>query len=313
MIMRGWMGMVLAAVIMPAVLKAQDVTAVARVDSSSYLVGDVIRVSIDLNHPPGTAFKPLVRDTLGSFTVLEPPSVSPESGTSGRIGIGLSRYDSGHVAIPPITIGYTLPGDTAAKTISTQSIPVFVALAPVDTSMPIKDLKPPIEIPLSLAEWALIVGGILAVAALVFFGYRYWKKRQRKTTEQPLVVQTKPPHEIAMEALGLLKQKKLWQQGLTKEYYSEVTGIIRQYFENRFHVMALEQTTDEILSTLTPHVRSGEVLRQIGGFLGLADLVKFAKFAPGITENEQALVMAYEIVEKTRNGDAGAGTRVENG
>jgi len=269
------MRVALLVVFCAAGMRAQDVSAVARLDSTKFLVGDPIPVSVQLSHPAGTEIRPLFGDTIGSFVVLQPPSITPNTGTGSSIALVLSRYDSGNVQIPPIQLSYILPGDTTLRMVETRPVPVSLMLAEVDTAQPIRDLRPPIEVPMSLAEMAIIAGIILGVAALAFVAYRYWKRRKR----QPEAVETvsvRPAHIIALEELGLLKEKKLWQRGLTKEYYSEITEIIRRYFENRFHVMALEQTTDEILRTLRPHVRSDEQLREIDHFLTHADLVKFS-------------------------------------
>ena len=54
--------------------------------------------------------------------------------------------------------------------------------------------------------------------------------------------------------------------------------------------------------------------------LRLADLVKFARFEPGITDHEEVLALAYAIIDKTRNlpvpaalaAPAGPGPAVEN-
>jgi hypothetical protein len=300
----GWMKLVALAFLCAAPLHAQEVSAVARLDSTRFLIGDPIPLKILLTHPEGAQFTPLVGDTLGSFSLLQPPSREAGSGTESTFTLVLSRYDSGTVSIPSIRFSYTLPGDTSLHTVTTEPLTVSLALVEVDTTQPIRDLKPPLDIPMTLAEIAIIAGVIIAAAALAFFLYRYWKKRKSIKPETPVVHEVRPPHILALEELGLLKSKRLWQQGLIKEYYSEVTEIVRRYFENRYHVAALEQTTEEILDAIGPHVRQSDILDLTGRMLTRADLVKFAKFTPGIAEHEEALTSAYEIVEKTKSGPA---------
>ena len=97
----------------------------------------------------------------------------------------------------------------------------------------------------------------------------------------------------------MLEEKKLWQQNLVKEYHSEITEIIRQYFNNRFNVSALELTTSELLYELE-HVPDAEkILGTTTGFLNNADLVKFAKFVPMSIVNEEMMKQAYDIVYST--------------
>ena len=97
-----------------------------------------------------------------------------------------------------------------------------------------------------------------------------------------------------------MKEQKLWQQGLVKEYYSEVTEIIRRYFERRYAVRALEETTDEILERAPRRLRPAKRWSAPMKMLRCADLVKFAKFTPGIPDHEEMLTLAYDIVEHTR-------------
>src|SRR5690606_8174161 len=88
----------------------------------------------------------------------------------------------------------------------------------------------------------------------------------------------RPPHELALEQLALLSAQKLWQNGKTKAYYSELTNILREYIEARFGVTAMEQTTEEIIMAMKrlPDFDT-EKINAIRRVLFLADLVKFAK------------------------------------
>jgi hypothetical protein len=105
-----------------------------------------------------------------------------------------------------------------------------------------------------------------------------------------------PPHREALTALRVLEEKKLWQQGLVKEYYSEVTEIVRRFFERRWNIIALEMTTDEILVQIKHVPEALIVWKKMGSFFLTADLVKFAKYQPAPAEHEQEMHSAYEIV-----------------
>ena len=97
-----------------------------------------------------------------------------------------------------------------------------------------------------------------------------------------------------------LREKKLWQSGKIKEYYTEVTDILRRYMEARFGILAMESTTDEILESLTDggHAAAPQlnILRPV---LTMADLVKFAKAQPVPAENEETLASASRFVSET--------------
>ncbi len=279
-------------------LRAQDIRARASVDSTNYLVGDWITVHVLLTHPPGATFHPLLGDTLGGFSVIRKDPFLDENGEA--VGsIVLAKYDSGAAEIPPMPFLASVPGDTVVRTVQTNPLAVTIHTVSVDTSKAIKDVKPPLTIPFTLAEILLSVGLVIAAAVLAVFLYRYWKRRSGKERGETYVPPPRPAHVIAREQLGMLKEKKLWQHNHIKEYYSELTDIVRRYLENRYHVRALEQTTDEIMDAVRMFSLPSPVYGELGSMLRTADLVKFAKFVPGVHDHEESMAQAYDIVDKT--------------
>jgi hypothetical protein len=280
--------------------RSQEVTARAWVDSTNYLVGDWISVHIDVTHPGGATFRPLLGDTLGPFAVIARDSMRSRSETETEGTVVVAKYDSGSAMLPPIPLLGSIPGDSVSKIVATNPLLLTVHTVQVDTSLGIKDIKPPIWISLTLAEILLYLGIVLLLAVAGYLLYRYWKKRTHKKRGQEYVPPGRPAHTIAFEELAMLKEKKLWQKGLIKQYYSEVTEIVRRYFENRYGFMALEQTTDETMEALQKHRHAEAIWEDTEEMLRLADLVKFAKYQPDIPEHEQTLQTAFDIVEKTR-------------
>ncbi len=281
----------------------QSVTASASVDSTDFLVGDWITVHIGLKHPAGMRFLPLLGDTLGGFTVIERPMLDTTHPGETRGDLVVARYDSGKAELPPVLFGYKLPNDTTYYTVSTKPLALVIHTVEVDTAKEFKDVKPPLSISLTLAEIALYAGILAALILGGYFAYKYWKKKQATQPVEVYVPPSKPAHVLALEELAVLKEKKLWQQGLIKQYYSETTDIVRRYFENRYRIMALEQTTDEIMGSLRTHPHAGPVLSETEEMLRLSDLVKFAKMEPGISDHEKLLAVAYDIVDKTKQGN----------
>jgi hypothetical protein len=279
---------------------SQEVTARARVDSTSYLVGDWIKIGFEVTHPSGTAVEPAVGDTIGGFSVLQRPKLESPNPTTTSGSLVIAKYDSGLAILPPLEFFYKLAGDTVTRVVATNPLLLTIRTIPVDTSRAIKDIKPPLSIPITLAEVALVAGVVLLVAMVVYFLYRYLKKRREKAAGVVYVPPKRPAHVVALEELAALKEKRLWQQGFIKAYYSEVADILRRYFENRFGFMALEQTTDEIVGELRTRSQDAALLEKVERALRRADLVKFAKFQPGIPEHEEMFSLALEIVEATR-------------
>ncbi len=274
--------------------------AVARVDSTEYLVGDWIRVSVEITHSAGATFQSLLGDTIGGYSVLERLPLEPVNDTTTRTGFVVARYDSGTSELPPLPFLASVPGDTAARTVATNPLLVTVHTLSVRAEDPARDLKPPMGIPYTLLEILLFAGVLMLLALAGYLLYRLLKRRGVRSLPESRVAAARPAHVLALEQLALLREKKLWQQGLIKEYYSELTEILRRYFEGRYGVMALEETTEEILAGLREQRLRPAISSQVEEVLRRADLVKFAKHKPVMTEHEQTMKQACSIVEQTR-------------
>ena len=306
---------VLAAAAVPVQsLRGQEPYARATVDSTRYLVGDAIPVHVQISHAPGAAVRPLFADTIGGFTIL---GSSPLRVEGERVSVGdvvVAKYDSGDATLPPLQFLVTLATDSAGQTVATGELHFTIQTVPVDTAQDIKDLKSPLSIPLTWQEILLGCALLLLVAAMGYLFYRWWKRRLLPAAEVS-AAPSRPAHVIALEELGTLKQKKLWQQGLIKPYYTEVTDILRRYLENRYRLMALERTTDEILDDLRRIRMTGELLKKADHLLRRADLVKFAKHQPATPEHDESIQIVYDVVERTRIAEnaaaPGAGGRTD--
>jgi hypothetical protein len=168
----------------------------------------------------------------------------------------------------------------------------------VDTTKVIKPIKGPLSVPLTFREilpWLLLA--ILAI--LIITGVLYYLKK-RKKSEPVFQIRTKiqlSPYDIALSELEKLRLKKLWQTGRTKEYHSELTDILRKYLEDRFNIMALEMTSQEIMDSVRIQKEiHNESIVKLNFILSMADLVKFAKMQPLPAENDMSMENAVAFV-----------------
>lgn len=281
---------------------AQDITAHASVDKDRYSVGDYINYTITVNFPKDLkVYPPFIKDSLKSVTLLrkEPPVQKIKNGRiTETYNYTIAGYDSAGVTIPPIPVLYKTSSDTAMKYVATNPVSFTVTTLKVNKSGGIKDVKGPLKIPLDWKFIILIALLIIILAAIAYYFYRRYRKKKGETPKKKVVIKL-PPHTAALKSLNVLEEKKLWQQGLVKEYHSEITEIIRKYFEERFNLPAMELTTSEATQLLRQRKEAGPVLDITYNFLSNADMVKFAKFSPVASINEEMMRQAYDIVNKT--------------
>jgi hypothetical protein len=214
--------------------------------------------------------------------------------------IKLAIYNMGSFEIP----APQLLAEKEVDVLPTES-PTLVVSLPNSVlnqdSLSINPIKDIIREEANLSDYLIylyILGGVLLMALV---GYYFYKNRNKKVEvveeETPIILL---PHEKALNALADLDKMQLWQIGQVKEYQSQLTGIIRQYLEDRYQIAAPEMTTDEIsnaLRNLDFDQRHTGTLRDI---LQIADLVKFAKAIPEQDVHSRFMTMAVDFVEKTK-------------
>ncbi|MCW5551154.1 MAG: hypothetical protein KIS67_03200 [Verrucomicrobiae bacterium] len=155
----------------------------------------------------------------------------------------------------------------------------------------IRDIKPPVEIP-SGWEWLWWTLAGLALAAVLYALWRYWRKRQLQVPVVPPV----PAHIRAKQRL----QEALALLGQPKPFCILVSDTLRQYLEQRFEFHAPERTTEEFLHELRSTDRlTRDQKDSLGDFLQRCDLVKFARFEPGEPELRDLHGAALRLVEET--------------
>jgi hypothetical protein len=283
---------------------AQNISAKAFTDSLNYQVGDYINLIIQVEHNKNVSISnPVLSDSTSKIEIIK--QESPEVQTSGANLVTtfkyiISKYDSGNVTIPPIPVLYRVKGNQELQTAYTNEVNFTVHTLKIQPGSQIKDVKAPIKIPLDWKEilmWILIILLILGVA--FYFYSRYKKNKMLEVKKERKVIQ-KPPHVVALYELRALEQQQLWQKGMIKDYHSKITEIVRRYFQDQFYLPALELTTSEVMQYLKQVRRAEVIMNKTYDFLSNADLVKFAKFQPMASVNEEMMKQAIEIVEKTK-------------
>lgn len=149
-----------------------------------------------------------------------------------------------------------------------------------------------------------IYGAIAAVvlALLVWLGIRAWRRWGGRLGRVLKPTPPLPPHVVANKALEELHNRKLWQNGKYKLYYTSLTTILRIYIAGRYEIGALEMTSDEILAALGgAEGISQKSMTDLDTILRQADMVKFAKAEPEAEDNEQNYLRAYYFVEDTKH------------
>jgi len=305
---------------------AQEIKATATLDSNVIKIGQQVKLKLSIQYKTdnGKHIKiqwPEITDTLrkelevvgqSKLDTLIPDKNNPVQIIQSKT-LYITSFDSGYWAIPQIK--FMVNDDTNG--IFTEPLLLHVGGMAVDTTIAIKDIKPPYDQSYSFLDWLkdnmYVVWGTI-VAILLTLLIIYLVRRFRKVKPEVIMAETPkiPAHVIAYEKLEKLKNEKLWQEGKLKLYYSSLTDIVREYIENRFKIQAMEQTTDEILYGFRNVAIDEESKTKLKQVLILSDLVKFAKEQPTPTENEMCLGNSYDFVNGTKREEENSKQAIAN-
>ena len=284
-------------------LFAQEVGVKLTTDSTNYLVGDYININYEIIAPTNSVILfPNINDSIPKLDFinqipLESIDDKVNNKTKFIYRFVFAGFDSGDVTIPSFSIPVRIKGDTSIKFIATDSLVLTVHTVEVDTTKDIIDIKGMETLPIDWKNVFYYVAIVLLLLILAYLIYRYIRKKKGVGAADLEIIRL--PHERALENLALLNEKQLWQKGMIKDYHTELTFIIRNYFEERFAIKALEATTKEIVDMLEVQPEAQNIVALTRDFLNNADMVKFAKFVPMPTVNEEMMKQGYNIVEST--------------
>lgn len=280
-----------------------DASVHARIDATKITVGDQVRLFIEAAHHPAQSRLQwaVIPDTFNSLEVVEKGKI--DTLTQGDVvtykqRLLITGFDSGSFKIPAFQFP-VISGNGNAYTLQTDSFRLLVNTVPVDTTQPFRPIKGIMAVNTSWKDYIIwIAGGIILIALIVVLVSFFLRRKQKHTPEPPQPAETF--HEKALRMLRELEQKQLWQKGEVKEYYTELTDIVRSYLEDRFHTPAMELTSDQILDNAHRHPEMRKHYDELAALLTTADLAKFAKAQPLPHEHTAAMEDVQQFIMATR-------------
>lgn len=254
------------------------------IDSTSIKIGEQITYHIQVEtdttslvvFPEGQTFTPL--EMIESYDI---DTLKNKDKYNLIKKYGLTQFDSGSYTIPRQKI---IIGD---KTFFTDSLRVEVHNIVIDSTKGLFDIKPIIAVEKSGSDWwKYVLLALLIIGAIAFLLYWFiWRRKPLSEEEQIALL---PPYDRAKLALKTLDESHYLEHENLKDYYSELTFIIRKYLEEKVYDRALESTTNELIQRLSLLKEGNQIdiskedIKNLENILQRADLVKFAKSAPDV-------------------------------
>ncbi len=280
-----------------------------RIDKAKMTIAETFLLEFEAAIESGFEVQmPKVDKVLENFGIVDWDNLGDKldenNNVVSRYRYRLEPFLSGTFAIPAFTFQFTDVNNPEEKTyeLATEPIDIEVTslLGEQRAELVIADIEDVVDIPKKASYWWLWV---LGVVGTITAGIVVWVYLGRKRQAE-LIRIFKPAHEIAYERLRALVQKNLVKKGKIKEFYEQMSDILRHYIEHRFNLRAPERTTEEFLIELaTTEVLPSSDKDDLGEFLKHCDLVKFAKHNPTTEQIQKTFDLVKNFIEKTKSDE----------
>ena len=278
----------------------------AAVDKAQASVGDTLTYTLTLDTEPGQAAEmPAPKPDFQGLAIVEVTEEGPSLRDGRRIfkRVWKLRADlSGSYVLPAATTRWKNDkGEDQEATAPAVFVEVHSNLKEgEEKTAELVDIKGMVTPPPDYGRMARNAGLLLGLLAVGGLGYSLWKRYRNKVPPPPPV----PPWMMARQELAALEARGLITAGDFRTHFYILSEIFRRYFERRFQVPALEQTSEEILT----HFRRGGALHQqvsenlqmtAQRFLKETDQIKYARFQPGVEQVSDLHQACLNFVEGT--------------
>ena len=280
-----------------AVAFAQNPMVKTQIETSNIRIGEQFNLKISVNETENVILPKL---ELKGLEVIDSAKIDTIRNMIIQKYI-ITGFDSGSFYIPQQQVF------VKNQAYLTDSLLVNVATVAIDTAKikkyPIKSIK---KEPYVFDDFKIYIYLLIAALIIIGFWIYYFVIRKRKIDEDEPTYKALPPYEEAIYKLNELDEKLLWQNNKVKEYYSELTDIVRGYIERELKVPALEKTSDEIIDMLKDFHDASAItankitIQKLKDLLREADLVKFAKSKPLAPEIEEDRKDAEEVLHNLK-------------
>lgn len=267
----------------------------AQVEPVRPRLSDSPTLTLTIDHEEGvTVNKPLFGEAMGKFTIRDLREPLPRT-DNGRVILEqiytLEPTEPGRLRIDPIAVSFTdrrEQADSAEQTIETEPLSIEVSSVLGDKTPALGDLRPPAA-PITLTADSLWLWAVAILAVVVLLALVLRRRRRRTLPQRTGAVKILTPQDLANMELDKLIASGLATSDI-KQFYIELTDIVRRLIERTTGIRAPERTTEEFLREISRAKTFEEEVRgRLRGFLEAADLVKFAAHRPNAEDVEESI------------------------
>ena len=257
----------------------------ATVDRNRILIGEPIDLVLEGQVPQGAELHWFALDSIPHFEYAEKgriDSLHQDDQAIFRQHLIITSFDSGTHWIGPLAM------KAGQQTVYTDSIQIEVRFSTFNPGQDYHDIKDLIAVSHPYIHY--IVFTIAAISLIAVFLVIFFLRRSRLSAGSFKIHSRElSAYEEAMKSLASLQGRQLANSGQDKLYYTALNDIFRRFLHRNMRRTMAEKTTDELILEIRRTDLPPANFSLLAEVLRMSDFVKFAKFKPSISDNENSL------------------------
>jgi len=268
----------------------------AKLNTNKIKIGEPILLEYKIPYKKGDQIKmPQLTDTLNyHIDILNQEIDTVNENIIHKID--LTAFDEGEFLVPALNI------EKNGEKFKTPSFQIEVQDVKIDTAQAVATpIKPVMEEQYNFGDywrkyWIYGIAALILLLIAITLLILYIRSKSKNLNKEP-----KTPYEEAVFALKSLDAKKYLNRNEQKEYYTQLSYIVRRYVGKVYHFSALELLSDDIIKYIydKDDIKT-EDKTQFKQFMFDADLAKFAKQEYQEDKNNAYRKWVGEFVERIK-------------
>jgi hypothetical protein len=261
-------------------------------------VGTPFKLHVDISSAISDTIFSTQNDTLDIFILKDIVSTEEIINYTKTTLLDLTYqpFDTGKFTFPELE--FAVKTADSLIILKTREFILNIESVIADSTESIKDIAAPLSVNLKFFDYFIPILLIIIIVFAIKYLIKFIKN-SKKEVVTPEVVDDRPAYIIALELLNNLKKDDLIVKGDYLNFYFRISLILRLFIELHYEINSVEMTTSEIRANLIleDHSEKSKILK----FLANADMIKFAKAIPAISDSEKTLFWLEDYLKSFGN------------
>ena len=257
-----------------SILFSQSLSIVSELDTTQGFIGDIFQWTIKVEGQNDQAIRFPQLEVTNDTISIRNQTLIHENGKLIGIEFEIVAWDTGDFITPDYALEILKIDGTRDYYISANPIHYSVgSVLNLSENAEYRPLKGPVSVkgifPLKTV--------LLSIALFAMLGSMIWTWKQRQDIQFQKLDYTinESPEDRAKRRL-----RDLDMNGLSKDYYADLSHISREFIETKYYIRTMEMTTEEINQFRFLIPLKDEIFSEWAQFLSDADMVKYAREIP---------------------------------